>query len=167
MTPPAATTAGFVTGPDQGEALWFRGALVLLKATAQQTQGRYAVTEWRAPKGLAAPLHVHANDDELFLVLDGEVRFQLGEEVVQGTAGSVAYGPRGVAHSFHVDSERAHLLLVFGPGGTEGLFREGGNPARAPALPPADEEYLDAAALAAIGERYGQTIVGPPLLPRA
>jgi quercetin dioxygenase-like cupin family protein len=167
MTPPAATTAGFITGPQQGEALWFRGALVLLKATAQQTQGRYAVTEWRAPKGLAAPLHVHANDDELFLVLDGEVRLQLGDDVVQATAGSVAYGPRGVAHSFHVDSQHAHLLVVFGPGGTEGLCREGGNPARAPAMPPADEHYLDAAALAAIGERYGQTIVGPPLLPRA
>lgn len=166
MTPPAGATAGFITGPQQAEAVWFRGALVLLKATAQQTQGRYAVTEWRAPRGLAAPLHVHGNDDELFLVLDGQVRFQLGEEVVEGTAGSLAYGPRGVAHSFHVDSEHAHLLLVFGPGGTEGFFREGGTPARAHAMPPPDEQYLDAAALAAIGERYGQTIVGPPLLPR-
>jgi quercetin dioxygenase-like cupin family protein len=132
------TASGYALRPDEGEALWFRGARILVKATAEQTEGRHAVTEWWAPKGLAAPLHIHSNDDELFVVLEGEVRFQLGSDVIEGVPGSFVYGPRGVGHSFHVDSDEARLLLIFGPGGTERFFREGGKPARSAGLPPAD-----------------------------
>ena len=47
------TTGGYGLRPDEGEALWFNGGLVLLKATGEQTEGRFAVTEWRVPKGFA------------------------------------------------------------------------------------------------------------------
>src|SRR5687768_13190478 len=124
------TTKGYAMQPDDGEALWFNGALVLVKASADQTEGRLAAVEFLAPKGFAAPLHVHRADDEFFIVLAGEVRFQLGEEVTEGGPGSLVYGPRGVGHSFHVDSPEARLLLIYGPAGTERVFREAGKPAR-------------------------------------
>jgi quercetin dioxygenase-like cupin family protein len=95
------TTGGYALGPDEGEALWFQGARLLVKATADQTEGRFAAVEFLAPKGVAAPLHVHRDDDEFFLVIAGEVRFQLGEDVIEGVPGSLVYGPRKVRHSFH------------------------------------------------------------------
>lgn len=161
------TTDGYALGPGDGEAFWFNGALLLVKATAEQTGGRFAAVEFVAPKGFAAPLHIHRDDDEFFLVLSGEVRFQLGEEVIEGVPGSLVYGPRGVRHSFHIDSDEGRVLLLFGPAGVEGFFREGGKPARSRGLPPADEQFPDREALMEIAKRYGQDFVGPPLPPKS
>ncbi len=161
------TTGGYGWGPGEGEALWFNGGLGVLRATADQTEGRYAVLELLAPKGFASPLHIHRKEDEFFVVLSGEVRVQHGEAVIEAVAGSVVYGPRGVAHAFHVDSAEARLLLLFGPAGVEGFFRECGKPARSLGLPPADEQFLDKQALTEIASRYHQEFVGPPLPPRA
>lgn len=160
------TTFGYALGPDDGDAVWFNGALGLLKATAEQTEGRFTAFELRLPRGFAAPLHVHNNEDEFFLVLSGEIRVQHGDEVIEGMAGSLAYTPRGISHSFHVDSQEARLLLFFGPAGVEEFFREVGTPARSFGLPPADEPVPDRDTIIEIMSRHGQTVVGPPLPPK-
>ena len=157
------TTGGYGLGPDEGEALWFNGGLGVLKATREQTQGRFAAMELLAPKGFASPLHIHRKEDEFFIVLSGEVRVRHGEEVIEAVAGSFVYGPRQVPHAFHVDSPEARILLLFGPAGVEGFFREGGKPAGSLGLPPAGEEFLDRQALMEIAGRYDQEFVGPPL----
>lgn len=159
-------SGAYALGPDDGEALWFNGALGLLRATAEQTEGRFAAFELRARKGFAAPLHSHSNEEEFFIVLSGEVRLQHEEEVVIGVPGSFLYTPRNVGHSFHVDSDEARLLLFFGPGGVEGFFRDVATPAKAFAYPPPDEPVPARETLAEIAGRYGQTILGPPLPPR-
>src|SRR6266480_3917330 len=137
------TSSGYGLDPGEGEALWFNGGLSLLKATADQTEGRFTIMEVLAPKGFAAPLHIHRNEDEFFLVLAGEIRVQHGETVIEAVGGSFVHGPRGIAHSFHVDSPEARMLLFFGPAGVEGFFREGGKPAESLRLPPADEQFLE------------------------
>lgn len=160
------TTTGYALGPDDGEALWFNGALGILKATAKQTGGRFTAYELRMPRGFAPPLHAHRNEDEFFLVLSGEVRLQHEDEVVTGLPGTLAYTPPGVGHSFHVDSDEASLLLFFGPAGVEEFFREVATPARWFAQPPADEPRKDPETLIDIMTRHGQTLLGPPLGPK-
>jgi quercetin dioxygenase-like cupin family protein len=157
------TTAGYALAPDDGEALWFNGALGILKATAEQTQGRYAAYELRIPKGFAPPLHSHRNEDEFFIVLDGTVRLQHGDDVAEGVPGTFAYTPRGVGHSFHVDSAEAKLLLFFGPAGVEDFFRDVATSARWFGQPPADEPRKDRDTLLEIMGHHGQTVLGPPL----
>src|SRR6266480_6191679 len=102
-------TRGYALGPGEGEALWFNGGLGVLKATREQTEGRFAVMELLAPKGFASPLHIHRQEDEFFVVLSGEVRVQHGEAVTEAVAGALVYGPRGVSHAFRVDSAEARL----------------------------------------------------------
>ena len=160
------TAGGYALGPGEGEAVWFNGGLGLLRATAKLTDGRFAAMELLAPKGFASPLHIHRDEDEFFLVLSGEVRVRHGEEVIEAVAGSLVYGPRGIAHAFRVDSLEARLLLFFGPAGVEGFFREAGKPARSRGLPPVGEQFLDRDALKEIGGRYHQEFVGPPLPPK-
>ena len=157
---------GYAMGPGEGEALWFNGGLGLLKATADLTSGLYTAMELLAPRDFASPLHIHQAEDEFFVVLSGEVRVKHGDAVIEAVTGSFVYGPRGVPHAFRVDSDEARLLLIFGPGGVEGFFRDGGKPARSRALPPAGEEFLDKEALKAIGNRFNQEFIGPPLPPR-
>jgi quercetin dioxygenase-like cupin family protein len=160
------TTGGYGSGPGEGEALWFNGGLALLKATGDQTEGRFTALELLAPKGFASPIHIHRKEDEFFAVISGEVRVQHGEDVMEAVAGSLVYGPRDVAHGFRVDSEEARMLLFFGPAGVEGFFREAGKPAGSRGLPPLDEEFLDRTVLMEIGARYQQEFVGPPLPPK-
>ncbi|MEX0985473.1 MAG: quercetin 2,3-dioxygenase [Actinomycetota bacterium] len=156
----------YAMAPGEGEALWFNGGLGLLKATTDLTGGRFAALELWAPKDFASPLHIHRAEDEFFVVLSGEVRLRHDEHFVEATAGSLVYGPRGVPHAFRVDSDEARLLLFFSPGGVEGFFREGGKPAGAVSLPPPGEEFVDRETLMAIGARYQQEFVGPPLPPK-
>ena len=160
------TSGAYALGPDDGEALWFNGALGLMRATAKQTDGRFAAFELRPRRGFAAPLHAHENEDEFFLVLSGEVRIQHGDEIVEGIPGSFLYTPKGIGHSFHVDSDEARLLLFFGPAGVEGFFREVATPARSFSLPPADEPVPDRETIVEIMRRHGQTVLGPPLPPK-
>ena len=160
-------SGAYALGPDDGEALWFNGALGLLRATADQTDGRFAAFELRLRKGFASPVHSHENEDEFFLILSGEVRLQHGDEIVEGVAGSFAYTPRGVAHAFHCDSDEARLLLFFGPAGVEGFFREIATPARQFTYPPSDEPRPTPEQAVEIMKKYGQTPLGPPLPPKS
>ena len=160
------TTGGYGLGAGEGEALWFNGGLGVLKATSDQTEGRFAVMELLAPKDFASPLHVHRNEDEFFVVIAGEVRVQHGDDVIEAEAGSLVYGPRDVPHAFRVDSKEARLLLFFGPGGVEGFFREAGKKARSLDLPPSGEQFLDREALIEVAGRFRQEILGPPLPPK-
>ncbi len=160
------STGGYGLGPGEGEAIWFNGGLGLLRATGDQTEGRFAAMELLAPKGFASPIHIHREEDEFFVVLSGEVRVQHADDVIEAVAGSLVYGPRNVPHGFHVDSAEARLLLFFGPAGIEGFFREAGKPARTRGLPPSGEQFLDKQALTEIASRYAQEFVAPPLPPK-
>jgi mannose-6-phosphate isomerase-like protein (cupin superfamily) len=159
-------SGGYGLAPGEGEALWFNGGFAVLKATADQTEGRFAAMELVAPRGFASPLHIPRAEDEFFVVLSGEVRVRHGNDIIEAVAGSLVYGPRGVPHAFRVDSEEARLLLFFGPAGVEGFFRDAGKPARVRGLPPVGEQFLDKEALKEIGARYSQEFVGPPLPPK-
>ncbi|MBB93537.1 MAG: cupin [Rhodobacteraceae bacterium] len=44
-------------------------------------------------------LHVHPYD-ETFVVLEGKVRFFVGDQVIDAVAGEVVFGPRAVPHRF-------------------------------------------------------------------
>jgi quercetin dioxygenase-like cupin family protein len=158
---------GYALGPEDGETLWFNGGLMAVKASRELTDGAFSALELLAPKGFASPLHIHRLEDEFFVVLAGEIRVQHGEKIIEAVTGSVVYGPRGVPHSFRIDSNEARLLLFFGPGGVEGFFRDAGKPAVSRSLPPAGEEFLDREGLMEIGSRYGQETVGPPLPPKS
>jgi quercetin dioxygenase-like cupin family protein len=104
--------------PGQGEALWFLGFLTSVKASTESTSGRVAVIEHPGPRGAGSPLHVHHGEGEWFYVLEGELTFRVGGEVIDAPAGSFVYGPREIPHTFTVSSEQARFLLVAEPAGT-------------------------------------------------
>ncbi len=148
----------------EGEALWFLGCLVTIKASSESTDGRVAVVEHLAPRGAGSPLHVHRREDEWFYVLEGELAFWVGGKVVEAGAGSFVYGPRDVPHTFVVSSAEARFLLVTEPAGFESFLRLVGRPAETPTIPPA-EEPSDPAALVAAAREHGIEILGPPGIP--
>jgi mannose-6-phosphate isomerase-like protein (cupin superfamily) len=79
----------------------------------------FVVAEWRDPGAPAgptryiAPLHVHHGDDEAWYVLEGVLRIQRGEEVVEAKAGSGVFVPRGIKHTYwNPAPEPTRYLLV-------------------------------------------------------
>ena len=67
------------SSPDgEGERLSFSGAEFIVKASGKTTDGAFSIIEERSP--LDTPRHVHENEDELFVVLEGEHIFVVGDE---------------------------------------------------------------------------------------
>ena len=166
MSLPTTVEAGYGMRSDDGEALWLGSALGLIKAAAETTDGRFFAMEIRAPEGFFSPLHVHRDQDEFFILLNGDMRVQHGGDIFEAETGALVYGPRQVPHSLYVDSDEARMLLILSPSGMEGFFREVGSPADSIELPPPDLELPDRDALMEIGARFKQDVVGPPLSPK-
>ena len=95
----------YTLGPEDGEAFWGFGALWTLKASAEQTGGRFSLIEEVAPGGEGTPLHAHPEDDETFYVLEGELTFYLDDgQPISVSPSSFVYIPGGIVHAFQVDS---------------------------------------------------------------
>jgi mannose-6-phosphate isomerase-like protein (cupin superfamily) len=155
----------FAYDSGEGEALWWLGMLATIKATGEQTDGQSSLVEILAPEGYGSVLHVHHREDEGFYILEGEMTFYVGDQMIKAHPDSYLFGPKDVPHAFTVESGPARLLFIFSPGGLEGLIREMGEPARSLTVPPQPEEEPDEAEMqrmAAIGLRYGAEILGPP-----
>src|SRR5918994_6956993 len=140
-----AASRTFAHEPGEGEAWWWFGVLATVKATAEQTGGRYALVEILAPEGYPGVLHVHHFEDEGFYILEGELTFYVGDQTMKARPGSFLFGPKDVPHAFTVDSGPARLLFVLSPAGMEDLIREMGEPAREPPHPAPQEEEPDEA----------------------
>ena len=66
----------------------------------------FVIAEWKdagGPAGPArwiAPLHLHHNDDEAWYVLEGTLCVRVGNDIVEAHAGSAAFVPRGIPHTY-------------------------------------------------------------------
>jgi mannose-6-phosphate isomerase-like protein (cupin superfamily) len=99
------------------------------------------------------PLHVHPSFDELFFVLEGELTFQVGDELTTAGAGDWLLARRGVAHTFaNHGGKAARALVAVTPAGFERFFRLA-EAALAGTEPPEE----------ALGPRPATEIVGPPI----
>ena len=161
----APSVAPIALQPGEGDARWFLEFLVTIKSSAQTTDGRVAVVEHLAPRGAGSPLHVHHREDEWFYVIDGELTFWVGGQVINAPAGSFVYGPREIPHTFIVNSAEARFLLVTEPAGFENFLHALSEPAQTLTLPPSSAEPPDPERMMATAAEYGIEILGPPGIP--
>lgn len=148
------------------EQLWFLDTLVTIRVAHAEATDGISVIESFAPCGDSPPLHIHQTEDEVFYVLAGQFRFRLGEEDLRLTAGETLIAPKGVPHTYRVESpEDGRWLVVTTHGDFERLVRSFSRPAERPELPtPSGPPMPDRAeALAAACLEHGIELVGPPL----
>jgi Cupin domain len=105
----------------------------------------------------------HASWSYLYFVLEGEVRFWVGEEEFEAAPGTLVYLPRDVPHALAVENPGvARLLLQWFPSNRlEEYFVKLGEEAKAPILPPPPGQ-LDTKKMAAALEKFGIEVLGPP-----
>ena len=141
----------------EAPALWTLGCLMILRSASEALE----VIETVVPAGYSPPLHRHDFGEEGFYVLEGEVRFVVGEsEEIAGPGGYVRV-PAGIPHSFEVLGDApARVLDLVAPAGLWAFFSECGEPAGELRVPDGIDIPAD---LAQIVARHGGTVLGPPL----
>jgi quercetin dioxygenase-like cupin family protein len=149
----------------QGEARWYGDSLFEFLVPSEATGGKLSVFRATLTEGFSPPRHVHTREDEVFVVLDGDVSFDLDGQRFLAGPGTSVFMPRGIPHTFRVESPVACLLGVIAPGAFEQLFRNLSVPARERALPRPGSVPFDVAAVMAEQTRLGTAVVGPPLSP--
>lgn len=144
-----------VVGPGEGVTVQGpAGGPLTFKVRGEQTNGALTVIENVIAPGDGPPLHVHAFEDEAWLVLEGVLRFRLGEDRRDAPAGSFVFVPRGTAHCFqNAGDGPARILVIFTPSGMEGFFDR-----FSAVTGPADPEVFRS-----LGRDVGMDVVGPPL----
>ena len=151
-----------VRRPGEGRRIGIVGDVYRFLATGKETSGKYATFEAIVPPGSGPPPHVHSREEESFLVLEGEMTFQLGEDRFVAREGTFLNMPVGSLHCFRNESDRtARLLISVAPAGLEDMFFEVGTPLAddAETAPPPGEAEIRKLLEAA--PRYGVVIEVP------
>jgi quercetin dioxygenase-like cupin family protein len=141
-------------------SIWYHGTLMTTHVDSADTNGAFALLEMSGQTGGEPPLHVHDREDELFYVLEGELKVFRGCEELILREGDAGFLPRRVPHTFKITSSFARFLIQVTPGGFENYFRELGEPAgglqhkglRGP---------LDFNKVGQVAARYGVTMIQP------
>jgi quercetin dioxygenase-like cupin family protein len=113
-----------------GPAFWGPGDHYTLLVTGEESGGAYFVMEALVPPGGGPPPHIHRREDETFYLVEGEIKFRLGDETVMAGPGDFVNVPRGTVHRFeNTGTETARMILTFTPAGMEHFFEETLEPA--------------------------------------
>lgn len=160
-------SAPYVLQRNEGDHRHFLNHLATRKVAAGDN-GAVTAVEFVQPKGFGPPLHCHDDEDEIVVVLEGEIAFRSGDTESVGRAGSIAYLPHGVPHSFQVLSDEARMIAITATvNGAKPRFDQMvaalGTPSDTPTQPQPVE--INPGEVAEVNARYGITILGPPPAP--
>jgi mannose-6-phosphate isomerase-like protein (cupin superfamily) len=151
----------FVLKKGEGQSVWSLGGRFTLKVAEADADKRFSLVEALAFRSTEPPLHIHHNEDEAWYILDGQMTFYVGDEVLEAKAGTFVYAPSGLAHTFTVDVEPTRVLVFASPAGFEHFALELGEPATSD-KPPAGLAVPGPDVLGPVAQRYGIEVVGPP-----
>ena len=131
--------------------------------TSEDTDGHMTMLEIPCtPNSVVAPIHTHTLEDEFQVILEGEVCFELGGELIRAKAGDTVVQPREVPMAiWNPTDQPARLLVLFTPGGYDKYLKEvtplivAGNQ---PAMPAIWAKYgltIDPSSIPRIMQQYG------------
>jgi quercetin dioxygenase-like cupin family protein len=93
------------------------------KVTTEHFGGAFTIVEVRFRPGEMIPPHTHTREDECNFMLEGELTFYVGGEIVVASAGSFVLKPRGVYHAFcNTGTVPARFLEFHIPGEFENYY---------------------------------------------
>src|SRR5579884_2503312 len=78
------------TGPGEGPAYWFFGALAVIRSPEGALP---IIIEMTVPPGGHTPLHVHTNLDDSFYLLSGRMAIRSADETLVANAGDYVSQP--------------------------------------------------------------------------
>jgi quercetin dioxygenase-like cupin family protein len=90
--------------PHAARHLWFLSGRVTVRVSCEDGPDRISVLEHQAPQGESPPLHIHRNQDEVFHVLEGNLRLVVNGNELSAAPGQTVITPKGTPHTYRVES---------------------------------------------------------------
>jgi len=89
-----------------------------VKVSGNDTDGDLAIFQQTSlSQGKGTPLHIHHTQDEIFYVIEGSYKFQVGNDKYDLTTGDSIFLPRKIAHAWTQVSEKGKMNVVMQPAG--------------------------------------------------
>ena len=100
------------------------GEHCLIRVGAAETNGVYAFVEIISDPGDGTPMHVHQNEDEHIIVLEGTARVAVGDRIFDAETGKVVTLPMKIPHAWgNRSNSRLRIGVIAFPGGCEEALR--------------------------------------------
>jgi len=115
----------FVANDSNAPAYWMFDILWVIKASGKQTGNAFSMIEQTMPYGSGPPPHFHADMEEMFYVIEGEITIWIEGKISRFTPGTFGFIPRKAVHYFKITSkENCRALNMYTPSGfEEGIVR--------------------------------------------
>jgi len=95
----------------------------------------YCDVRYHAPGG-GPPPHVHANEDELFLIVEGRISYFAEERWTEVGVGGAVYLPRNAVHTYrNVGTAPSQHRILTTPSGFEKFFARCAESSQNPVAP--------------------------------
>jgi quercetin dioxygenase-like cupin family protein len=155
-------------------AVWLLGGLAQVRVPGSATRDSFTVVEHTGKRGYTTPLHYHNIEDEVFIVLDGQLKMVCDGKEQIAEAGTTMIIPKSVPHGFVAVSDDIRFLTIHSTpehGHTPQFDRFLAAeipPAKALILPTeelATEPGPDLDGLIALGKKYEYGYAGPAPAP--
>ena len=88
----------FLSQPRPENSRAIPGALFHFLATGEQTNNQFSLMYIEVHKGNEPPPHTHRNEDETFYILEGHIKFWVGDEVFEAGPGEFVHLPKNIPH---------------------------------------------------------------------
>lgn len=125
-----------------------------LKISSKDTGGQLSVFEYTGLGKVGPMLHMHLEQDEIFMVTEGEYRFVVGDATHVLKTGQTIFLPRQIPHTWIQLTDKGKMTYFLQPAGKmEEFFSLMNTLKERPS-----QEMLDK-----IHAEHGMKVVGPPL----
>lgn len=148
-----------IVPPGQGQAYWAMTEKLTQKLGPDDTANTFSFAETLAHPNGGPPPHLHQREDEMFIVLEGEFAFVLGNKTFQRREGFAAYLPKNVVHAYNnIGQKSSRLLVLTTPCGFEQFISQWGKPAALDATTPPVPTPADIEKLMGLAPKFGIVI---------
>lgn len=106
-----------------GQKLNVLGDNQTIKLSGRDTGDAFTIVENYNDPGVGIPMHVHENEDEVFLILEGQMEFETQGEISVLSPGDMIFLPRRIPHAFRVvGAQKCRASVTIIPSGIEHMF---------------------------------------------
>ena len=125
VTPTTEPEAQSINHEDKSECLQTRpGERCRIRISAADTNGAYSVVEIVSDARDRTPMHIHQNEDEHFIILEGTARIASGDKTFDAAAGTAVTLSKGVPHAWcNLSGSPLRMAVIASPGGIEEILR--------------------------------------------
>jgi quercetin dioxygenase-like cupin family protein len=131
------------------QIVWMPGGVrTEIHLGAEDTGGAFCLLVDHPPPGWSLPAHLHRNESETILILEGEFEMEVDGVRSRVSGGQTVHVPKGTLHSgANVGAGVGRRVLIFSPAGMESFFADAGASSA--------QEEIDVATVLATATRHG------------